>query len=56
MCHVSHFKVFNFILDFFLDKVVKLVGGGSGINKATPPSSLIKGVKDTQAMTPLTAD
>ena len=33
MCHVSHV---TFFLLFFLDKVVKLIGGGSVINGAYP--------------------
>ena len=46
MFHMSH--VINFVLrffllfsSFFLDKVVKQVGGGSVINGATPPSLVI---------------
>ena len=34
-CHVSHVTIFLII---FLDKVVKLVGGGSVINGAAPSS------------------
>ena len=39
MCHVSHVTFFFFLSFFillFLDKVVKLVGGGSVINGAYP--------------------
>ena len=38
MCHMSHV---NFFLIFFQDIVVKLVGGGSVINGATPSSLLL---------------
>ena len=36
-CHVSHVTC-NVSLFFFLDKVVKLIGGGSVINGAYPSS------------------
>ena len=36
MCHVSHVTIY-----FFWDKVVKLVGGGSVINRTTPFSYYI---------------
>ena len=47
-CHMSHvtchliFLKFNFILIFFLDKVVKLIVGGSIINGAYPVQFLHK--------------
>ena len=37
-CHMSCVTCFFFLLLFLLDKVVKLNGGGSVINKPTPSS------------------
>ena len=37
-CHMSYVQRRNFLYIYFPDKVVKLVGGGSVINGATPSS------------------